>query len=39
LESYALSPEEVKAKVEMNDLVNGRLVAANSSAPNFILHG
>jgi pantothenate kinase len=37
-ESYALSPEDVKAKVELNDLVNGRFVAANSSVPNFILH-
>jgi pantothenate kinase len=38
-ESYALSTEEVKAKVETNDLVNGRVVATNSSKPDFILQG
>ena len=38
-ESYGLSPAEVKAKVEKNDLVNGRFVMANSATSNFVLHG
>jgi pantothenate kinase len=36
---YALSPDEVNAKVELNDLLNGRFVLNNSITPDFLLIG
>jgi len=36
-QSYRLSPDEIVAKVEANDLPNGRLVASASVEPEFVL--
>ena len=36
-QGYGLPPEEVEAKVELNDLPNGRFVASNSIAADFVL--
>ncbi len=36
-QGYALPPEEIEAKVELNDLPNGRFVASNSVAADFVL--
>ncbi len=38
-QGYGLSPEEVEAKLELNDLPNGRLVASNSVPADFVLRG
>ena len=36
-QGYGLSPKEVEAKLELNDLPNGRFVASNSVPADFIL--
>ena len=36
-QGYGLPPEEVEAKVELNDLPNGRFVASNSVPADFVL--
>lgn len=36
-QGYGLSPQEVEAKLELNDLPNGRFVASNSVAADFVL--
>ena len=36
-QGYGLTPEEVEAKLELNDLPNGRFVASNSVAADFVL--
>jgi pantothenate kinase len=34
---YGLSPEEIAAKVDGNDLPNGRMVRAQSAASDFVI--
>ena len=36
-QGYGLSPEEIEAKIETNDLPNGRFVTSNSVAADFVL--
>lgn len=36
-QGYGLPPEEIEAKVELNDLPNGRFVASSSVAADFVL--
>lgn len=36
-QGYGVPPEEIEAKVELNDLPNGRFVASNSVAADFVL--
>lgn len=37
-QAYDLSPDEITAKLETNDLPNGRLIMAGSVAPDYVLH-